>query len=227
LHGNRNFVCAQEAQNGLPMKSLGTQVREFREQRGWDAQKMAAAVGTSRQNIQSLEKTGNRIPKYLGRLAMVMGRPVDDLLATAGLSPEAIDSAPHAGEPGTAYHVLPTLPWPFPKVSVERVLALSDDDRGYVQRRLLQAIQECEQDTNGLEKAQPDSALTADLLSSRSHNGDAGSTPGRSLAVVQRAKAPRPKTPALDREDARLSGDEHERDAHRPSSKPKNTRGSK
>jgi transcriptional regulator with XRE-family HTH domain len=34
--------------------------------------------------------------------------------------------------------------WPFTKVPIERFLRLTDDDKGYVQRRLLQAIQECE-----------------------------------------------------------------------------------
>jgi transcriptional regulator with XRE-family HTH domain len=34
--------------------------------------------------------------------------------------------------------------WPFPKVPLERFERLEDDDKGYVQRRLLQAIEECE-----------------------------------------------------------------------------------
>ena len=38
----------------------------------------------------------------------------------------------------------PVLVWPFSRVPVSRFLALADDDRGYVQRRLLQAIDECE-----------------------------------------------------------------------------------
>jgi hypothetical protein len=35
--------------------------------------------------------------------------------------------------------------WPFPKVPIERFLDLDDDDRGYVQIKLLQAIAECEE----------------------------------------------------------------------------------
>lgn len=38
----------------------------------------------------------------------------------------------------------PELKWPFPKVPLERVEALDEEDRGYVQRRLLQAVAECE-----------------------------------------------------------------------------------
>lgn len=69
------------------MKTLGEQLKAFREKKGWNTTQMAKAVGTSRQNIESLEAHGNRIPKYLGALASVMGRQVDDLLMTAGLAP--------------------------------------------------------------------------------------------------------------------------------------------
>lgn len=34
--------------------------------------------------------------------------------------------------------------WPFKKIPIERFEALEPEDKGYVQRRLLQAIQECE-----------------------------------------------------------------------------------
>lgn len=69
------------------MKTLGEQARAFREARGWNSKQMAEAVGTSRQNIESLEAHGNRIPKYIGQLAVVMGVPVDEMLANAGLAP--------------------------------------------------------------------------------------------------------------------------------------------
>jgi transcriptional regulator with XRE-family HTH domain len=36
------------------------------------------------------------------------------------------------------------LAWPFPKVPLERIEALDEDDRGYVQKRLLQAVEECD-----------------------------------------------------------------------------------
>lgn len=47
---------------------------------------MAKAVGTSRQNIESLEASGNRIPKYIGLLAAAMGTSVDQMLTAAGLA---------------------------------------------------------------------------------------------------------------------------------------------
>lgn len=84
------------------MRTLGEQVRAYRQDKGWNAGQMADAVGTSRQNIESLEAHGNRIPKYLGALAVVMGRPVDAMLAEAGLAPRfaanmAVATAPAPG----------------------------------------------------------------------------------------------------------------------------------
>lgn len=38
----------------------------------------------------------------------------------------------------------PTVIWPFPKVDIERFERLDEADKGYVQRTLLQAIIECE-----------------------------------------------------------------------------------
>lgn len=65
-------------------------MRAFREERGWTTKQLASAVGTSRQNIESLESHGNRVPKYLGALAAAMGQPVDVLLARAGLAPRTL-----------------------------------------------------------------------------------------------------------------------------------------
>ena len=38
----------------------------------------------------------------------------------------------------------PPMAWPFPKVPLERIEALDEGDRGYVQKRLLQAVAECD-----------------------------------------------------------------------------------
>ena len=62
------------------MKTIGEQAKEFRLARGWSTTRMAKEVGTSRQNIESLESTGDRQPQYLVRLSVVMGASVDDLL---------------------------------------------------------------------------------------------------------------------------------------------------
>lgn len=64
------------------MKKIGERAKEFREARGWNTSEMARAVGTSRQNIESLEATGDRKPRYLTALARVMGVSTDELLAS-------------------------------------------------------------------------------------------------------------------------------------------------
>lgn len=62
------------------MKTIGEQVKEFRLDKGWNTTAMAKAVGTSRQNIESLEIAGNRQPRYLKKLASVMGLSTDALI---------------------------------------------------------------------------------------------------------------------------------------------------
>lgn len=85
------------------MKSLGEQTRAFREEKGLTSTELAAKVGTSRQNIESLEARGNRIPKYLGSLAAAMGRTVDDMLAEAGLHSPGNRRIAVAEEPESQY----------------------------------------------------------------------------------------------------------------------------
>lgn len=87
LQNNRKQVGAQAPQNPRLMKTLGQQVKDFRTERKLKTADLAKLVKTSRQNIESLESTGNRIPKYLGALAAVMGTTADAMLAEAGLRP--------------------------------------------------------------------------------------------------------------------------------------------
>lgn len=61
------------------MKTVGEQAKLFRKEKGWNTTKMDAAVGTSRQSIENLEASGNRKPRYIDRLAAVMGVTVDSL----------------------------------------------------------------------------------------------------------------------------------------------------
>ena len=61
------------------MKSIGERAKEFREAKGWNTTEMAKAVGTSRQNIESLDAVGDRKPRYVKDLAKVMGCTVDEL----------------------------------------------------------------------------------------------------------------------------------------------------
>lgn len=75
------------------MKNLGQRVREFRlaPERKWSTSRMAREVGTSRQNIENLEAKGFGQPRYIAKLAAVMGTTIDELL---GRSPALIVAEP-------------------------------------------------------------------------------------------------------------------------------------
>jgi transcriptional regulator with XRE-family HTH domain len=87
------------------MKTIGEQVKEFRLDKGWNTTAMAKAVGTSRQNIESLEAAGNRQPRYLKKLSLVMGLTTDALIngcyaspTLAAQSPPPADNLPISGQ---------------------------------------------------------------------------------------------------------------------------------
>jgi transcriptional regulator with XRE-family HTH domain len=78
--GAKLFAITREL-SGMIKKSIGAQAQEYRTARGWSTQDMARAVGTNRQSIENLELIGDRRPRYIDRLAAVMGATVDELLA--------------------------------------------------------------------------------------------------------------------------------------------------
>lgn len=65
----------------MSIKLIGENAKEFRLWKSWGVSDMAKAVGTSRQNIESLESHPERTPRYIKSLADVMGVTVDDLLS--------------------------------------------------------------------------------------------------------------------------------------------------
>jgi len=69
------------------MKTIGEQAKEFRDHMRWNTARMAKEVGTSRQNIESMEAKGDRIPRYLAQLAKTMGVSSDDLMAGRYVAP--------------------------------------------------------------------------------------------------------------------------------------------
>jgi transcriptional regulator with XRE-family HTH domain len=86
------------------MKTIGDQVAEYRRAKQLSTAELARQVGKKRQHIEQLEAAGNRIPKYLGDLAAVMGTTVDDMLTTAGLAkPRPKSTALVAAEPKGAF----------------------------------------------------------------------------------------------------------------------------
>lgn len=117
------------------MKTLGEQAKAFRESKGWNSTRMAKEVKTSRQNIESLELEGNRIPKYIGDLAVAMGRSVDDMLVEAELAPPQL----------TRRAALDQAQWPLQMVERDRYEKLDDVEKGYVQAEMSRAIRDCEE----------------------------------------------------------------------------------
>lgn len=79
LQYNANFY-AQASAKSFAMKTIGQQAQQYRVFRGWNSTRMAKEVGTSRQNIESLEKVGARTPHYISDLARVMKTSVDVLM---------------------------------------------------------------------------------------------------------------------------------------------------
>lgn len=63
------------------MRSVGDQVRAFREAKGWSIARMAREVRTTRQNLEHLEARPGLQPRYIDRLARAMGTTVETLLA--------------------------------------------------------------------------------------------------------------------------------------------------
>lgn len=80
------------------MKTIGDKAQEFRLAKGWNTTRMAKEVGTSRQNIESLESKGDRKPRYIIELARVMGVTVDELMDAE--SPAHRKQTHTAGHPG-------------------------------------------------------------------------------------------------------------------------------
>ena len=124
------LACAQAPQD-KGMKTLGDQAKAFREARGWNTTEMANAIGTTRQNIESLEERGNRLPKYIGDLALLMGKSVDDMLIQAGLAKSALlQGRKTKGSP-----------WPFKLVKQDQYDLLDDLEKGAVQQEMQRHIE--------------------------------------------------------------------------------------
>lgn len=82
------------------MSSLAKKVRAWREQQKLSVQQLAEKAGTSRQNIENVEAGKSKQPRFLLRLAEVMGVPVESLLdprtTTRSLIGERAGAAPDA-----------------------------------------------------------------------------------------------------------------------------------
>lgn len=80
----------------LAMKTIGQQVADFMEWRGWKARQMAEHIqkypggeAVKRQHIESLMQDGVGLPRYLGVLALSMEASADDLINGRYVPPDA------------------------------------------------------------------------------------------------------------------------------------------
>lgn len=191
--------------------TFGLRLRLVREQKGLTQDGLGKGLGTDGKDVGKSVVYGWEKDQHMPR--------VDQLLLIC----QRLDcSADYLlfGKEGTR----PRVDWPFPKVPLARFMALPEDDRGYVQRRLIQAMEECERDFVALDTHQAvtkSSEIPTDELTAQPYPKGSVPAGGSSLSVVRAVKRPAIKTPALDSEDARLNGDEHERNVDRAVQKPK------
>lgn len=121
------------------MKTLGDKVREFRESRGWTTTEMARQLRESRQKIEQLEAAGDRLPKYVVKLADLMEVSLDDLLNRDPRKIRRADSAEVVALPPQ-----PVRAWPFAANDYERLMRLDRRWHGVVELAVHKAIGECE-----------------------------------------------------------------------------------
>lgn len=123
------------------MKTLGDKVREFRESRGWTTTEMARQLKESRQKIEQLEAAGDRLPKYVVKLADLMGVSLDELL---NRDPRYY-AASRAATPAGPVPLRPTREWPFAPGDYDRLMRLDTRWHGVVDLAMRKAITECEE----------------------------------------------------------------------------------
>lgn len=75
------------------MKTLGQQVQDFLDEKGLSTAKLAELIGGTvrRQHIEQLLANPTRLPRYVKKLAQVMGKSVDELM---GVMPAGNEPAP-------------------------------------------------------------------------------------------------------------------------------------
>jgi transcriptional regulator with XRE-family HTH domain len=140
------------------MNSLGELVKKWRSASGLNAAQMASRVGgsVSRQSIEQLEAGAVQMPRYLPRLAKAMGCSIDDLIALRMPAPLKADQR---AEPEPARKPSQGA-WPFYTIDRATFESLSDDQRGFVEHAVLQALRDCKR---GLQPAAHWSAGVADM----------------------------------------------------------------
>lgn len=134
----------------------GQRLYEARKGAKLSQERLAELVGMGQSSLAEAEST-QLGSSFTAQLAAATGVRAEWLASGVGPKFEAAVTA-HEPEPE----------WPFPKVALSRVLALEEDDRGYVQRRLLQAIEECEMATVSVDEQRQAERILKPAKKSRS-----------------------------------------------------------
>lgn len=124
------------------MNTINDRIRQRRKEVGLSLEYIADAIGISYQAVQQWERKGGTTPrrKRMQELSRLLQTTVQ-WLETGAERQSAPPSVSGVSEPLTS-----TTPWawPFKLVSIERIGALSEHELGFVEGRLLAAIEECE-----------------------------------------------------------------------------------
>lgn len=77
----------------IPMSDFGSYLKEARERKGWEQEKLAEEIDTSQGNISMYER-GERKPRRdrITRIAAVLGVDASEALLAAGYAPKAGDN---------------------------------------------------------------------------------------------------------------------------------------
>jgi SOS-response transcriptional repressor LexA len=81
------------------MSSLATKVRAWREHNKLSVQQLADMAGTSRQNIENVESGKSKQPRFLLKLAEVMGVPMESLLDPRTTTRHLVESSTAVADP--------------------------------------------------------------------------------------------------------------------------------
>ena len=110
--------------------TLNTRIKEAIDGSGKSRADIARACGVTQASVTFWLDGTTKSLKADTALALEQATGYRALWILKGLGPRKVEAAPMA--------------WPFPKVPLERIEALDEDDQGYVQRQLLKAVAECE-----------------------------------------------------------------------------------
>lgn len=131
--------------NFQSMKSINDRIRERRTALKLSQERIAAELGISYQAVQKWEKPGGATPrrKRMQDLARLLQTTVAWL--ETGNTADAYSSASRAhGRVAEPAPMPPSFTWPFNLISIDRLAALSPRELGYIEGRLIAAIEECE-----------------------------------------------------------------------------------